>query len=115
MTHGQTSQGNVVVVFGSTGTAGTGAIHACLAEPRVSEVRAVTRRRLGVSHAKLREVHCSDFANLGGIAQQLRGVDCCLFCLGASRRHSPDAANRREPLAPRSASHGDSSFGDRFG
>lgn len=76
-----------VVVFGPTGTAGTGVIHACLAEPGVSAVRAVARRPLGVSHDKLEEVRWSDFADLGGLAQQLKGVDCCLFCLGTSVRN----------------------------
>ncbi|QRN95908.1 hypothetical protein JRI60_43845 [Archangium violaceum] len=96
MTQNQTGRGHVVVVFGSTGRAGTGAVHACLAEPSVSEVRTVTRRPLGVSHDKLNEVICSDFANLGGIAQQLRGVDCCLFCLGTSVRNVKGEDQYRE-------------------
>ena len=96
MTERQMGRGHVVVVFGSTGTAGTGAIHACLAEPSVLEVRAVTRRPLGVSHAKLREVNCSDFANLGGIAQQFKGVDSCLFCLGTSVRNVTGEDQYRE-------------------
>lgn len=56
MTRDRTGQGHIVVVFGSTGTAGTGVVHACLAEPIVSEVRAITRRPLAASHAKLHEV-----------------------------------------------------------
>lgn len=87
MSRGQADTGDVIVVFGSTGTAGTGALHACLAEPGVAQVRAVTRRPLGLSHPKLREVRCSDFAHLEGIAQQLERVDCCLFCLGTSVRN----------------------------
>lgn len=71
----RTSLGRVVV-FGSTGTAGTGAIHACLTEAGVSEVRAITRRPLNWSHPKLREIHCSDFTNLDPIALELKGVDC---------------------------------------
>lgn len=82
----QSSSGRVLV-FGSTGTAGTGVIHACLAEAGVSEVRAITRRPLDRSHSKLREIHCSDFTNLDPIALELKGVDCCLFCLGTSVRN----------------------------
>ena len=96
MTRERTDQGHVVVVFGSTGTAGTGVVHACLAEPGVSEVRAVTRRPLGASHAKLHEVRCADFANLAGIAPQLTGVDCCLFCLGTSVRNVTGEDHYRE-------------------
>lgn len=84
---GEPTNGRCVVVFGSTGTAGLGAIQACLADPGVSEVRAVTRRPLGLTHPKLREVVCTDFADLGGISARLQGADCCLFCLGRSVRN----------------------------
>lgn len=92
----QTRQGHVVIVFGSTGTAGIGAVHACLAETAVSEVRAVTRRPLGVSHQKCKETICADFADLRAIAQPLRGVDCCLFCLGTSVRNVQTEEQYRE-------------------
>lgn len=87
MTRDGDQPGHVVVVFGSSGTAGTGAIEACLAHPGVSEVRAVTRRPLGVSHAKLSEVICADFGDLTAISHSLAGVDSCLFCLGTSVRN----------------------------
>lgn len=96
MTQKPNGRGHVVVVFGSTGTAGIGAIQACLADPSVSEVRAVTRRPLGISHDKLEEVHCADFAQLDGIAPRLRDVDCCLFCLGTSARNVKGEAQYRE-------------------
>lgn len=92
----RTDQGHIVVVFGSTGTAGTGVVHACLADAGVSEVRAVTRRPVGASHAKLHEVRCFDFANLASIAPQLAGVDCCLFCLGTSVRNVTGEDHYRE-------------------
>jgi uncharacterized protein YbjT (DUF2867 family) len=87
---------HVVVVFGPTGTAGTGAVRACLEEPSVSEVRAITRRPLGVTDPKLHEVGCADFAHLDPIADQLHGVDCCLFCLGTSVRNVAGEAQYRE-------------------
>ncbi|MBN2496612.1 MAG: epimerase [Deltaproteobacteria bacterium] len=90
------ARGRVVVVFGSTGTAGNGAVHACLADPGVAEVRAVTRRPLGSSHPALVEVMCSDFADLSPIARHLRGVDTCLFCLGSSARKVSGEAQYRE-------------------
>ena len=83
-------KGHVVVVWGATGTAGSGVVQACLADPTVSEVRAITRRPLRASHEKLHEVHCTDFVNLDAIAKQLEGVDCCLFCLGTSVRNVQD-------------------------
>ena len=83
----RSEQGHVVVIFGSTGTAGTGVIHASLAEPSVSVVRAVTRRPLSMLHPKLHEVRCSDFVRLEGIGQHFEAVDSCLFCLGTSVRN----------------------------
>lgn len=96
MTQTRDGQGNVVVVFGPTGTAGTGVVQACLAESSVSEVRAITRRPLGVSHPKLREVLCSDFADLRTIAPQFTQVDSCLFCLGTSVRNVKGEDQYRE-------------------
>jgi hypothetical protein len=87
MTPDDLKRGSVVLIFGATGTAGAGALQACLDEPAVAEVRAVTRRPLGVSHPKIREVSCSDVVNLSGLARAFKGVDCCLFCLGTSVRN----------------------------
>lgn len=96
MTGERAGSGQVVVVFGATGTAGSGAVRACLDDPDVAEVRAVTRRPLGVSHEKLREVTCSSFADLTPIAEHLRGVDVCLYCLGTSARNVGSEEEYRE-------------------
>ena len=96
MNRDSVGQGCAVLVFGSTGTAGAGAVRACLDHPGVSEVRAVTRRPLAVSHAKLREVLCSDFADLASIAVHFERVDCCLFCLGTSVRNVTGEDQYRE-------------------
>lgn len=87
---------NVVAVFGSTGTAGTGIVEAGLEHDGVAEVRAFTRRALGWSHPKLREVICTDFADVGGIAEAMNGVDACFFCLGTSVRNVTGEAQYRE-------------------
>ncbi|AGC42935.1 hypothetical protein MYSTI_01602 [Myxococcus stipitatus DSM 14675] len=67
MTQDPTRKGHIVVVFGSTGTAGQGAIQACLAAPGGSEVRSITRRPLGIAHTRLRELSGSDFAHREGM------------------------------------------------
>lgn len=84
-----------VVLFGATGTAGSGALHACIADPRVTEIRAVTRRPLPVRHSKVHEVRCADFADLAPIADSIRGVEACLFCLGTSARNVASEAEYR--------------------
>lgn len=84
-----------LLLFGATGTAGTGALQACVADPLVTEVRAVTRRSLPTAHAKVREITCTDFADLTPIADAFTGVDACLFCLGTSVRNVAGEAEYR--------------------
>jgi len=73
-----------VAIFGPTGLAGTGVLHAWLRDPRVSAVRAVTRRPLSARDSKLEEVHCEDFLDLAPVAASLAGLDAVCFCLGIS-------------------------------
>lgn len=86
----------VIVIFGATGTAGTGALQACIEDSTVKEVRAITRRPLHTSHPKVREVRCTDFADLTPIAEALQGIDACLFCLGTSVRNVTGETQYRE-------------------
>lgn len=89
------SSGLRVVVFGSTGTAGRAAVRESVADDRVAEVRAITRRDIGISHPKLREVRCADFADLTPIADVFEGVDACFFCLGISQGQAENDAHYR--------------------
>jgi len=73
-----------VVLFGSTGMIGSGALLECLDDPGVEAVTSVVRKPTGQSHPKLTEVTCADFADLSGIEEQLAGHDACLWCLGIS-------------------------------
>lgn len=89
-------RGRVILVFGPTGTAGSGAVQACLHHPDVAEVRAVSRSPLQITHPKLREIRCTDFAALDGLASAFEGVDACLFCLGTSVRNVEGEEQYRE-------------------
>lgn len=85
----------VVVIFGANGTAGTGALRAAVADTRVTQVRALTRRPLTVAHPKVRNIRCTEFAELDPIAEAFDGVDACLFCLGTSVRNVANEAEYR--------------------
>lgn len=86
-----------VVVFGATGVAGSAVVAQCLADERVAEVRAITRRPIGIArHPKLLDIHCHDFSHPESLAHQLTGVDVCFFCLGTSRRRAGGAVAYRE-------------------
>lgn len=84
-----------VVVFGATGTTGAQVVRQCLADPRVAQVRAVTRRELGRTHRMPREVRVTDFATLSDIGDALADVDACFYCLGVSSRNVTDEQEYR--------------------
>jgi len=73
-----------ILLFGATGSAGGAVLSACLAAPNVQEVRAVLRRPLAATHAKLRSFAHSDFLDYTSVADAFYSVDACLFCLGIS-------------------------------
>ena len=85
-----------VALFGATGAAGSGVLRQCLADARVTEIIAVTRRPLGVASPKLTEVIWSDFLDLEPLAKRLTGLDACFYCLGISQTQVPDPARYRE-------------------
>jgi uncharacterized protein YbjT (DUF2867 family) len=85
-----------VVVFGATGTAGSAVVAQCLADERIAQVRAITRRPIGVKHPRLIDIHCHDFSHPESLAHQLTGVAACFFCLGTSRRRAGSAVGYRE-------------------
>lgn len=73
-----------VLVLGATGSAGGSVLRTCLASPHVSDVRAIVRRPIGLSHPKLREITHADFTNYSPIREAFAGVDACFYCLGKS-------------------------------
>ena len=85
-----------VLLFGATGAAGGSVLSVCLNAPAVEEVRAVTRRALGRTDPKLREVSHADFLDYTAIAAAFERIDACLFCLGVSSTQvSEESAYRR--------------------
>ncbi len=85
-----------ILLFGATGNAGGAVLKACLADPGVAEVRAVTRRSPAPTHSKLRVIIHQDYLDYSSIRTAFQGVDACLFCLGISvRQVSGEAEYRR--------------------
>ncbi|MCP5071483.1 MAG: NAD(P)H-binding protein [bacterium] len=73
-----------VVIFGATGMVGRGVLLESLDDTRVQRVVVVGRRSLEIDHPKLREIIHRDFENFTEIADDLRGLDACFWCLGVS-------------------------------
>jgi uncharacterized protein YbjT (DUF2867 family) len=92
-----------ILIFGASGSAGGSVLRVCLAAdltrsalPSITEVRAITRRPLGVAHPKLTEIIHADYLDFRGIENMFAGVDACFYCLGKSvRQVSGEAEYRR--------------------
>jgi len=71
------------------------ALRYALDHPAVGTVTAIGRKKLGISHAKLREVLHQDFADCSALADALSGQDAAVFCLGVYTGVVSDAELRR--------------------
>ena len=71
-----------LVIVGATGMVGGYALRYALEDPDVGAVTAIGRRKLGISHPKLKEVLHPDFADCSALAVPLTDQDAAVFCLG---------------------------------
>ena len=83
-----------VVIVGATGMVGGYALRYALENPAVGSVTAIGRRKLGISHPKLKEVLHQDFADCSALAETLSGQDAAIFCLGTYTGAVSDAELR---------------------
>lgn len=73
-----------VLLLGATGMVGAGVLRECLRDEGVEQVITLGRSATGVEHQKLQEIVRADLLDLDDIEPELRGLDACFFCLGAS-------------------------------
>lgn len=73
-----------VIVTGATGMVGKGVLLECLDHEQITEVLSISRRSLGMSHPKLKELLHADFSEFDSVATQLEGYDACYACMGVS-------------------------------
>jgi uncharacterized protein YbjT (DUF2867 family) len=83
-----------LVILGATGMVGGYALRYALDQPTVGRVTAISRRTLGISHPKLREVLHQDFGDCSALASALSDQDAAIFCLGAYTGSVSDAQLR---------------------
>jgi uncharacterized protein YbjT (DUF2867 family) len=84
-----------IVIVGATGMVGGYALRYALDHPAVGPVTAIGRRKLGISHPKLKEVLHRDFADCSAVEDALAGHDAAVFCLGAYTGAVPDMELRK--------------------
>ena len=89
-----TDQARLVIV-GATGMVGGYARRYALEHAAVGTVTAIGRKKLGISHRKLKEVLHQDFADCSALAEPLSGQDAAIFCLGTYTGAVSDAELRK--------------------
>jgi uncharacterized protein YbjT (DUF2867 family) len=85
-----------LLVFGASGVVGGAVVDQALQDPRISAIRAVTRRRLTRSEPPLQSLLHEDFRNFDALADALRGVDACVYALGMAWPRATSEAQYRE-------------------
>src|SRR6201987_3581359 len=83
-----------LVIIGATGMVGGYALRYALENPAVGSVTAIVRRKLGISHPKLKEILHQDFSDCSALAEVLSEQDASVFCLGAYTGAVSDAELR---------------------
>ena len=69
-----------IVIVGASGMVGGYALRYALDHPVVRTVRAIGRKKLGIVHAKLKEVLHQNFADCSALLDVLTGQDVAIFC-----------------------------------
>ena len=71
-----------LVVMGATGMVGGYALRYALDNSEVKSVTSIGRKKLGISHPKLKEVLHQNFADCSRLASVLSNQDAVVYCLG---------------------------------
>jgi uncharacterized protein YbjT (DUF2867 family) len=91
----QSTAGQIhLVIVGATGMVGGYALRYALDHAAVGSVISVGRRKLGISHPKLKELLHNNFADCSALANALSGHDAAVYCLGTYTGSVSDAELR---------------------
>jgi uncharacterized protein YbjT (DUF2867 family) len=83
-----------LVIVGATGLVGGYALRYALDHTAIGSVTSIGRRKLGISHPKLKQVLHQDFADCSALAEALSRQDAAIFCLGTYTGSVSDAELR---------------------
>jgi len=79
-----------LILTGATGFAGGEVLRQALNDAAIERVSVLTRRPIGVVHAKLRELVLEDFLDYSRV--DLNDCDACIWCLGVSQARVSEQA-----------------------
>ncbi|MBN3520216.1 NAD-dependent epimerase/dehydratase family protein [Algoriphagus lutimaris] len=73
-----------VIITGSTGMIGKGALLECLKSEEIQEVLLINRSPIEISSPKIKELLLQDFTQIHDYSEQLIDYDACFHCMGVS-------------------------------
>jgi hypothetical protein len=73
-----------VIITGATGMVGEGVLVQCLHHDQIDKVLSISRKPVGYSHPKLKELIVSDLSKVSTPADALTTYHACFFCAGTS-------------------------------
>lgn len=85
----------IAVISGTTGLTGSLLFSKLLADSFITQVISVTRKSIGQTHPKLKEVIVPDFSKLSDYKEQLKG-DIYFCCLGTTIKQAGTKTNFRK-------------------
>jgi uncharacterized protein YbjT (DUF2867 family) len=71
-----------ILLTGTNGMIGKLVLEHCLLRDDVQTITSITRKSIGISHPKLKEVLHNDFLDYTAIEDAFTNQDICFFCLG---------------------------------
>ena len=83
-----------LVIVGGSGMVGGYALRYALNNSTVERVTSIGRKKLGISHPKLKEVLHQNFADCSALTEALVGHDAAVYCLGTYTGSVSDAELR---------------------
>src|SRR3954468_6460637 len=84
-----------LVIIGASGMVGGHALRFALDNPAVGSVMSIGRRKLDISHPKLKQVLHHDFGDCSALADELSNKDAAIFCLGTYTDSVSDSEMRK--------------------
>ncbi len=73
-----------ILITGTTGMVGKGVLLEALIDERISHIKLINRKSIGIVHPKIKEIIHDDFQNISSIKDELNDIDACIFCMGVS-------------------------------
>ena len=74
-----------IIITGATGMVGSEVVRQAILDDAMTEITAIVRKPLSISHPKLKIVLHQNFLDYADLSETFKANDACLWCLGISQ------------------------------